>query len=135
MTKDQAMRRMLGILTRHVGIEKAVGMGELYEMVFEKPWKNRINDTRSLRRLITEARYEGVLIGETRKMSGGGYYLARSTYELSGFFQRRKKEALKKLHMVARMQKIGLAELLGQMQLSLRNPDAKNQRRGQDGRN
>jgi len=119
MTKDEAKVRMLGILTRHVGIEKAIGMGELYEQVFLKPWHNRINDSRPLRKLITEARYEGYLIGETRSRSGGGYYLARSAHELAGFFRKRKREALKKLYMIARMQRVGLAELLGQMQLSL----------------
>ncbi len=110
---------MLSILTRHVGIEKAIGMGELYERVYGRPWKNRINDTRALRSLITELRYEGALIGETRSKSGGGYYLARSAHEMAGFFRKRKREALQKLYMISRMQNVGLAELLGQMQLSL----------------
>jgi len=111
--------RLLAILTRHVGIEKAIGMGELYERVYGKPYQNRINDTRELRRLITELRMDGSLIGETRSHSGGGYYLARSVSELNDFFDRRKREAIKKLALVAHMQRVGLPELMGQMVLNL----------------
>jgi len=110
----------LAILTRHVGVERAVGMGELYVSVYGNPWQHRINDTRRLRALITELRWEGALIGETRSKQGGGYYLARSTHELGMFFERRTHEAVKKLAMIARMKQIGLPELLGQMQLNLR---------------
>lgn len=118
--RDDKAGRLLGILTRHVGREKAIGMGELYERVYGEPWENRINDTRELRRLITELRYDGALIGESRGRTGGGYYLARSTSELSDFLDRRKREALKKLKMIAAMRGQGLDELLGQMQLALR---------------
>jgi len=118
--KTEAMSRLLAILTRHIGIEKAIGMGELYTRVYGKPWLHRINDTRDLRHVITELRNKGVLIGETRSQTGGGYYLARSAHELKMFFDRRKHEAVKKLAMIANMQKIGLPELLGQMQLNLR---------------
>ena len=111
--------RILTILTRHVGVEKAIGMGELYERVYGKPYKNRINDTRALRKILTDLRLKGTLIGETRSQSGGGYYLARSASELNEFFNRRKTEALKKLHLVSRMKKIGLPELLGEMTLNL----------------
>lgn len=119
MNKDEAKARLLAILTRHVGEEKAIGMGELYSQVFGEPWSHRINDTRKLRRLITELRYDGSLIGETRAKTGGGYYLARSVFEMGEFVRRRKREALRKLAMIAAMQRIGLPELLGQMQLNL----------------
>jgi hypothetical protein len=111
--------RLLAILTRHVGLEKAVDMGELYERVFEKTYAHKINGTRQLRTLITDLRHQGALIGETRSREGGGYYLARSAHELNEFFERRKREALKKLLMVSRMKRISLAELLGQMQMNL----------------
>jgi len=120
ISKSEAKGRLLAILTRHIGIEKAIGMGELYSRVYDKDWRHRINDTRDLRHVITELRYTGVLIGETRSQTGGGYYLARSAHELKLFFDRRKHEAVKKLAMIASMQNIGLPELLGQMQLNLR---------------
>ena len=110
---------LMVILTTHIGEEKAIGMGELYERVFEKHWRNRINDTRALRSLITRMRHQGSLIGEIRSSNGGGYYLARSTHELEKFFDKRKKEALKKLYMISRMKKISLPDLLGQMRISM----------------
>jgi len=117
--RQKAKGRVLMILTRHVGREKAIGMGELYEQVYGERWHNRINDTRELRRVITELRYEGSLIGETRSKSGGGYYLARSVSELNSFFDKRKREALKKLDLISKMKKIGLPELMGQMIMNL----------------
>lgn len=119
MNRDQLKAKVLGILTRHVGQEKAIGMGELYERVYRKSWNHRINDTRGLRHLITELRYEGYLIGETRSRTGGGYYLARSESELEEFFSRRTQEALKKLKMVSCMKNLGLGEFLGQLSLKL----------------
>lgn len=119
MTNTTLAGKCMIILSRHTGEEKAIGMGELYERVFEKPWRNRINDTRALRSLITELRHQGALIGETRSPSGGGYYQARSTHELERFLNKRKKEALKKLAMIAKMQQIALPDLLGQMRLSM----------------
>jgi hypothetical protein len=119
MDKELAGKVMV-ILSRHIGEEKAVGMGDLYERAYGQPWRNKINDTRRLRKVITDLRYKGALIGETRSKNGGGYYLARSVHELNRFFDKRKREALKKLMMVARMQRVGLPELLGQIQMHLR---------------
>jgi len=119
VSRDQAKSKVLAILTRHVGEEKAIDMGELYRRVYGKEWSNKINDTRKLREIITELRYEGCLIGETRRRNRGGYYLARSVSELNDFFERRIHEALKKLRMISSMKKIGLPEMLGQMTLNL----------------
>ena len=112
--------RALAILTRHSGEEKAIDMGELYRRVFGKDWGHKINDTRALRTIITDLRFEGCLIGEKRSKNAGGYYLARSASELNEFFDRRVHEALKKLKMISCMKNIGLAEMLGQMSLSLK---------------
>ena len=112
--------RALAILTRHIGEEKAIDMGELYRRVFDKDWNHKINDTRPLRNIITILRNEGCLIGDTRSSKGGGYFIARSVSELNEFFDRRTHEALKKLRMVSNMKKIGLAEMLGQMALNLK---------------
>jgi hypothetical protein len=129
MNRAEAKGKVMVILSRHVGIEKAIGMGELYSAITGESWRNRINDTRALRTIVTELRYEGALIGETRSRNGGGYYLARSAHELGNFFGKRRREALKKLYMISRMQKISLGELLGQMQLSLRSQEPGDRRR------
>lgn len=120
---DEHMARIMIILSRHVGEEKAIDMGELYERVFEKSWKHKINDTRELRKAITKLRYGGALIGEIRGRTGGGYYLARSVHELGQFFDRRTREALKKLTMVACMKRVGMTELLGQLQMRLQKQE------------
>jgi len=109
---------VIEILTRHVGREKAIGMGELYERVWGKPWKHRINDTRDLRYLITDMRYRGVLIAEVRGKTGAGYYLARSEHEIRTFLDKRTAEGLKKLKMVAAMRGKSLPEFMGQLALS-----------------
>lgn len=125
MDRDQAEARLLKILTHHMGKDKAIDMGELYLQVFGENFMHKINGTRKLRKLISSLRWEGLPIGETRAKSGGGYFLARSATELSGYLSRRKQEALRKLAMVARIQKTSLAELLGQMSLELKgNGDA-----------
>jgi hypothetical protein len=121
---NKYMADIMIILSQHTGREKAIGMAQLYEAVYQRPWRNKINDTRELRRLITALRYQGALIGESRGRTGGGYYLARSTHELTQFFDRRKHEALKKLLMVSKMQKIGLHELMGQMAFNIKTQSA-----------
>lgn len=118
--RERYKAKALAILTRHIGEERAIDMGELYRRVYDRDWKHKINDTRPLRTIITTLRYEGCLIGDTRKTTGGGYYLARSASELNEFFDRRIHEALKKLTMISNMKNIGLDEMLGQMALNLR---------------
>jgi len=134
-TKKQDQERFkakaLAILTRHIGEEKAIDMGELYRRVFDKDWNHKINDTRKLRTLITMLRYEGCLIGSTRSKRGGGYYIARSASELNEFFDRRKHEALKILKLVSSMKGMGLDEMLGQMALNLRTGETGNRGNGE----
>lgn len=113
-------QRILIELTNHIGAEKAIGMGELHELVFKEEWNNRINDTRMLRRLITELRWEGVPICSISTKDGGGYYLASVGSELAEFLEKRKKRGLKELALAAKIQKVSLAEMLGQMSLNLK---------------
>jgi hypothetical protein len=112
--------RLLSELTHHVGRHNAIGMGELYELVFQDPWANRINDTRKLRTVITELRKQGVAICSYCSSSSGGYYLASSgSSEMRDYLKRLRLRALKALVLEAKMRRIALPELLGQMQLEL----------------
>jgi len=120
ITDAEAKMRLLTILTRHVGREKAIDMGELFTRVFERSWRNKHGDSRILRRLIHELRMNGALIGSSRSANGGGYYQARSTSEIADFLDGQKSEAIRKLVLVAAMKKIGLPELMGQMAMSLK---------------
>ena len=112
--------KLLVELTHHVGRQKAIGMGELYEKVFGETWQNRINDTRRLRIIITELRQQGVAICSASSPTGGGYYQASAGSELKDYLSRLRRKALKALSLEAKMRKMTLAELLGQIELNLR---------------
>jgi len=112
--------KLLGELTHHIGRHRAIGMGELYEKIFEETWQNRINDTRRLRIVITELRRQGVAICSESSRAGGGYYLASAGSELKDYLSRLRRRALKVLSLEAKMRKMTLAELLGQIELNLR---------------
>ena len=76
MKKAEAQTRLLQTLSRHVGVEKALGMAELFELVYGRPVADRINDTRVLRKIITSLRLGGAPIASVSRPDGGGYYLA-----------------------------------------------------------
>ena len=107
--------KLANVLMDHVGANRAIGMGELYESVFGRPYENRINDTRQLRHLITDLRFEGKDVCS----NGQGYYLASASSEMSDYADRTTRRALKSLAMLARQKKISAAELAGQLVLPL----------------
>jgi hypothetical protein len=125
--RDKAVYRMrlLAVMTDHIGGHKAIGMAELYEAVYGESWKNRINDTRKLRTLITDLRKDGVAICSDSSTTGGGYYLPAAGSELTGYLRNSKIRALKILSRVSQMQKISLPELLGQMRLEMEGDNDK----------
>jgi len=114
---------LLRELTQHVGAHRRIGMGELYQRVFGRPWSHRINDTRDLRTLITELRYEGVPIVSVSDRHGGGYYLASAGSETEEYCARLRVQALKKLKMEARIRRIALPRLVGQIAMNLGDDD------------
>lgn len=112
--------KLFRILIQHIGRRRAIGMGELHTAVFGTDWENRINHTRRLRYLVTELRREGVLICSYSSQSGGGYYLAAAGSEMEDYLSSIRRRALKALVLESRLRKIGLPDLLGQMQLNLK---------------
>ncbi|PKN35624.1 MAG: hypothetical protein CVU61_02040 [Deltaproteobacteria bacterium HGW-Deltaproteobacteria-19] len=117
-SSDNRMR-LLGKLTEHIGAHNAVGMAELYEAVFGRPWNHKINDTRDLRHLVTILREEGVPICSVSSQSGGGYYLAAAGSELTDYLRRGERRALSILSRNARIKKISLPNYLGQIKLGM----------------
>jgi hypothetical protein len=111
--------RLLAVLTTHIGTHNAIGMAELYEAVFGETWNHRINDTRTLRYLITQMRRDGTPICSVATKTGGGYYLAAAGSELRNYLERNKVRALKILTRNAAIEKVTLAEYLGQMRLNM----------------
>jgi len=120
MTEDEAALRLMEILSRHVGQEKAIDMGELYERVYKEPYSHKINHTRALRSLVTKLRHKGVPIGSVSKRNAGGYYLARAGSELDAYCSRLRRRALNALLMESHLRKMAMPELLGQMQMNLK---------------
>ena len=117
--------KVLVKLAHHVGLLNAIGMAELYEDVFGKPWNDRINDTRDLRVIITELRNEGTPICSTAIQNGSGYYLAAAGSELKDYIRRDTMRALRILTRAARIQKVTLPEYLGQLKLRMEAPNEK----------
>jgi hypothetical protein len=115
MERDEARARLLAELSRHVGDGEAIGMGELFQAVFQTPWRNRINDTRALRAIVTELREDGVAICSDDR----GYWLAAAGAELEDYCRRLRASALRKLRQEARLRRLALPQLMGQMALEL----------------
>lgn len=119
MTFDEAKGRLLDALFDHVGKENAVGADVLYEQVFDKKTIHKINDTKELRKLITVIRSQGRAIASVCSNNGGGYYIPRAGSELDDYCRRMlHMPALRKLAMEAKIRKVSLPALVGQMSLN-----------------
>jgi len=129
VSNEEATSKVLMILSRHVGREKSLDMGSLFSRVFDEPYTHKINHTRRLRTIITALRQKGVPIGSTAAQNGGGYYLVRAGSELDEYCGRLRRAALNKLAMEARLRKIALPELLGEMQFNFTAGDSPDERR------
>ena len=105
------------VLSQHIGKEKAIDMGELYEVVFGESYDHKINGTRDLRRIVTLLRREGAPICSESSKSCGGYYLAGAASELTNYLERLRKRAFSALVLESKIRNIGMLELLGQMWL------------------
>jgi hypothetical protein len=118
-TQPEFKYRLMVAMSRHIGRTRAIGMGELFEEIYGESWNHRINDTRKLRKLIAETKEEGVPILSSPAHVGGGYYLSGSDSEMDAFYAMRRKMALKILALEAKMRKLAMPELLGQIAMNL----------------
>jgi hypothetical protein len=110
--RDKYLSVLKSVMMDHVGSNRKIGMGELYEQIFGRPWRHRINDTRDVRHLIEDLqREEGLRICS----DAGGYWLAASGSELEAYLDRQRRRALKILAKEARIRRMELPALLGQL--------------------
>jgi hypothetical protein len=109
--------RLLEVMEWHRGYPRRIGMAELWRKVYKLPCAHRINDTSALRVLIRKLRRLGHPICSTCEKYEPGYYLAETPEELSEFAARHQRRGLTSLSQAAKMMRIGLPELLGQLQL------------------
>ena len=119
MSNEKATSRLLMVLATHVGEENAIDMGELYSRVFKCDYNHKINNTRRLRTIITALRHKAIPIGSRAATTGGGYYLVRAGSELDSYCRRIHRAALNKLEIEAKLRKLAMPELLGQMRIAL----------------
>lgn len=110
--------RLLSALSEHVGKINAISMTALYEIVFDRPWYDKINDTRALRTLITVMRNDGIAIGSTSSQNGGGYYIPAEGDEYIDYLKKREIKALVILKQNSLAKKVSLPVYLGQLQLN-----------------
>ena len=115
-------QRLLSSLTGHIGAHNAISMTQLYETVYERPWENRINDTRLIRKLVTAMRMEGVPICSITS-APGGYYLPAAGSEAAAYMRRYEAKALRILRAIAKMKKTTLPNYLGQIRLDMEGSD------------
>jgi len=111
--------KLLYVLTKHIGKTRSISMAELYRELFGEVPKNKVNQARIIRELVTELRKEGVPICSDSDREGGGYYLAAAGGELENYCMRLRIRALKVLQMEANLRKKTLPELLGQITLAM----------------
>ena len=106
---DKALKdKVLEVLIQHIGREKAIDAGDLFERVFGEKWTNKINCTRPLRLLIHDLRKCGAPIGS----SNNGYYLLRSDTELADYCRHIERNALGRLMQISRLKGISLPQYL-----------------------
>jgi hypothetical protein len=115
----EARQRLLSEMTSHIGEANAISMSALYTVAFDRPWNDKINNTRPLRKLITTLREEGVPICSVSTHTGGGYYLAAAGSELVQYLRRSERRALLILKRNAKIKKISLPNYLGQIKLGM----------------
>jgi hypothetical protein len=111
--------KLMKTLSHHHGRARAISMPALYQAVFSEPMGDKINGTRVLRHLLTALRKEGVPICSISDKDGGGYYLASAGSDLEDYIRRGKAQCLKKLAMLAKLERKSLPEFLGQISIAL----------------
>jgi len=123
---------VLLVLTRDAqGRENAIGVDKLYEAVFGVPPRDKINSTRVIRGAITALRRRGVPVCSCSL----GYYLAETAEELEEACAFLRRRALHSLVLEARIRKVNLEELLGQLRLKLEEEMAEDERQKTGDRN
>jgi hypothetical protein len=122
MSKDEitaAKMKLYAVMLQHVGPDKKIGMGELFETVFDRPWHHRINDTKALRKLITDMRRDGMPVVSSSSTTNGGYWVSASGSEINAYCEQARRRALSILGRVAAIRRVSLPEYLGQMALEM----------------
>lgn len=119
---QQAKSRLMYEMTKHIGRAKAIGAGELFELVFKRPYEgNKMTGCRELRKLIEEVKYgpEAIFIGHSCCTVRPGYYLPSSDSERREYIARMERQVKRKIGRLARLNQLNAGAYAGQLALEM----------------
>lgn len=119
MNKAEVKYKAIAILSTRIGKNRAISMVDFYVELFGEAPKTAISGTRNIRKVVYELRKEGIPVCSYRGKGENGYYLAGGGSELEDYCRRLRKEALKKLSLEAKLRKVTLPQLLGEMSINI----------------
>jgi len=122
LEREQAKGRLLYEMTKHIGKARAIGAGELFEIVMRRPYEgNKMTGTRKLRKLIEEVKYgqEAVFIAHSCCSIKPGYYLPSSDSERREYVTRVERQVKRKIGRLARLNQMNAGAYAGQLALEM----------------
>jgi hypothetical protein len=119
---ELAKGRLLMEMTKHIGRSRAIGAGELFEIVLQRPYEgNKMTGCRELRKLIEEVKYgpEAVFIAHACCTVRPGYYLPSSDSERREYVARVERQVKRKIGRLARLNQMNAGAYAGQLALEM----------------
>lgn len=120
--RELAKGRLLMEMTKHIGRSRAIGAGELFEIVLQRPYEgNKMTGCRELRKLIEAVKYgpEAVFIAHACCTVRPGYYLPSSDSERREYVARVERQLKRKIGRLARLNQMNAGAYAGQLALEI----------------
>lgn len=122
LEREQAKSRLLMEMSKHIGRNRAIGAGELFEIVLQHPYEgNKMTGCRELRKLIEAVKYgpEAVFIAHACCSIRPGYYLPSSDSERREYVSRVERQLKTKIGRLARLNQMNAGAYAGQLALEM----------------
>lgn len=113
---------LMNEMSKHIGKARAIGAGELFEIIFKRPYEgNKMTGTRELRKLIEAVKYgpEAVFIAHSCCSIKPGYYLPSSDSERREYVARVERQLKRKIGRLARLNQMNAGAYAGQLALEM----------------
>ena len=120
--RELAKGRLLMEMTKHIGRNRSIGAGELFEIVLQRPYEgNKMTGCRELRKLIEAVKYgpEAVFIAHACCNIRPGYYLPSSDSERREYVARVERQLKRKIGRLARLNQMNAGAYAGQLALEI----------------
>ena len=125
LKRQEAKSRLLCEMSRHLGEANAIGAGELFEIVFQRPYKgNKITGCRALRDLMEEVKYGAnpTLIAHSCSIDQPGYYIPVGS-EWKAYLDCEGEKIKRKIGRLARLTRVSAAAYAGQLALAIQEEE------------